>query len=91
MKVTTNDFSVMSGAIKRFLHLYTMDEISRSKEVFYTSSKANNKYIAFIWAIYFKVKNNDETLKDMMLERAYNDAHIETALKKIFKEYGIKG
>jgi len=91
MKFTPNDYSVLSAAIKRFLHLYTMDEIESSREVFKTNPKINNHYIAFIWAIFHKVRANDQTINDMIHERrnTYNDAHIETALKAIFKEYGI--
>ena len=89
MKFTPNDYSILSGAIKRHLALYTTEELATGIKQFIESSKANNKYIAFIWAIFFKVRRSDMTINDMIHERTYNDSHIETALKNIFKEYGI--
>jgi len=91
MKFTPNDYSILSGAIKRHLNLYTTKEIESSRDTLRNNPKINNHYIAFIWAVFHKVRNNDQTINDMMHERrnTYNDAHIETALKSIFKEYGI--
>ena len=89
MKFTPNDFSILSGAIKRFLHLYTPEEIEGSRTAFHKVSKAVDKDLAFRWAVFYKVRKNDQTVNDMIAERKYNDAHIETALKRIFKEYGV--
>jgi len=94
MKFTPNDYSILSGAIKRQLNLYTMKEIDSSRNTFRNNPKINSHYIAFIWAVFHKVRRHDQTINDLIHERSsngtYNDSHIETALKKIFKEYGIK-
>ena len=94
MKFTANDYSLLSGVIKRHLNLYTKQELEAGLNNFIKGSSANNKYIAFIWAIFFMIRKNDMTINDMIHERSangtYNDNHIETALKKIFTEYGFK-
>ena len=89
MKFTQNDYNLLERGINEFLDLFSKEELNEGINEFVHNSKANNKFVAFIWAIFFKVSNNDQTIKDMIRERDYLDAHIQTALKKIFKAYGI--
>jgi hypothetical protein len=94
MKFTKQDYSLLSGAIKIHLSLYTMEEINQARQIMIDNPNIKRDYISLIWAIFFKVKKYDETINDMIYTRTrngtYNDNHIETALKHIFKEYGIE-
>jgi len=88
MKIGIQHYSILSGAIKRHLNLYTKGELQLAVRKFQANKRLNDYRIALIWSIFHKVRDNDQTINDMIHNSDYNDAHIQTALKKIFKEYG---
>ncbi len=88
MKIGIQHYSILSGAIKRHLNLYTKEELQKALRDFQANKRLNDYRIALIWSIFHKVRDNDQTINDMIHNSDYKDTHIETALKKIFKEYG---
>jgi len=88
MKMSKETYGMLYSSIEGLLENRDLEwEI----DIFNSRSKANNKYIAFIWAVYFEVLDRSiRSLRYSIISEGLNDSHVETALKKIFyKLYGV--
>ncbi len=89
MKMGINHYNVLKNGLEAYLALYTIEEHNEIIKDFQANESYNDYRIAYIWAVYHCVRKNDESIKEIISYGAYNDIHIETALKKVFKDYGL--
>ena len=89
MKITKEHYSVINGAITNYLNLYTTEELQKMVRMYQTNKKFNDYRVAFIWRVFHAIRSSDQTINDLIHYSSYKDAHIETALKKMFKEFGL--
>jgi len=87
MKMTPRTYKALDKAIRHLKGLYTPESWQERIRDYQASDKYKDWRIAFIWAVLHAVEQ-DMTLRDMIFEEKLKDAHIETALKSIFKDMG---
>ena len=82
MRVTKEHYNKLEIALRAELDSFTTEELQFRVRAYQKDKDFNDWRIAFMWAVYFKVK----PLTRVELE-GYLDAHIETALKKAIGSY----
>ena len=87
MKMTPRTYNYLFNAIRDFKSLYTPETWQQHIRDYQACKTYNDWRIAIIWSVLHAVQQ-DMTLRDMIFEEKLKDAHITTALKKIFKELG---
>ena len=91
MRVTKPHYDILEKAYLRFKALYQptdsdilkgIDPYQERIRAYQANPKFKDWRIAFMWDVY-RALCMDMTIRDMMHDGKYLDAHIETALKKI--------
>ena len=77
MKVTPEDFKTLENAITATMQKFTVPQLRALRN---TVNYVDDQYKAFRWLM-FHASSKDHDLRETM--QGYDDAHIDTALKKI--------
>ena len=80
MLMTKHQYKILTDAINKIETAYTKETMKLHRE---KVSFVNDQFISFIWSIYWMIKGDDRKIIGADL----NDNHIETALKKVLREY----
>lgn len=81
MKMTDEGYSLIVKGMQELVEEFGIDEIKNFR---YQVKFSKDQFTSFIWAMYYKIKKE---YKDKIREEQLSDSHIETALKKYFKEF----
>ena len=84
MKMTPDTRKHLALALEE---LCTASGDQRIKDYRYNVRYTKSQFIAFIWGIYHALDSPDKTAIRANQGNPLADAHIETALKQILKEY----
>ncbi len=87
MKMTPRTYNYLYNAIRDFKSLFSAEDWQSEIRQHQAGTTAKDWRISFIWRVLFAVEQ-DMTLRDMIHEEKLKDDHIETALKKIFRDLG---
>ena len=82
MKMKIEHYQELEKCINNELALYREETIKEYRE---TIPYVNNQFVSFCWYIFNGVTGKSDYLRELM--NNYFDAHIETAIKKILKNY----
>lgn len=87
MKMSILTQTTIKKALEVIINTDSVYVANKRKTVAY----AKSQFVAFVWSMYYTAKHFDQTFNDFMFEakkrEGLQDAHIETALKQILKEY----
>ncbi len=84
MKMESEQYKILESQILSFVRSFAIEEIQNIRNnIQYTDSQ----YTAFIWKIYYLTNRNYNGSIGDELRKTLNDKHIETALKKILKDW----
>jgi len=84
MKITNDDYTLMYEAITTHLSNFTLSEVRSLRDDYIESGTFKDGYIAFIWNV-----SRASGATKLIFGKGYLDAHIETALKAIFKTHEL--
>jgi len=90
MKMRKERFEELEGHINAYLDNYEEKDLQDLIRMYQDNVAFNDYRVAFIWAMFRRaVPDYSEYIRELYHNDMLNDSHVETALKKVFRDRGL--